>query len=224
MLFKEKVFPVDEFGKIYKQERIGIREYDYEVISSSPDGDYDQIEQDTEAISEDSETAPITSAKMYIKYSVGAKKVSEISQTVANAVFDSETGEYIPEYVDFLINVQILEEYAYFRIPRKLEQVYRFISETDVVDFVKSKINQEEIAAIHNGVYRRIEYMKQNYIALRESEVNKILAQVETLIENISQNFSDANIEKIISVAESITKLPKETLANAKYSQTENIK
>lgn len=200
---KIKTIAVDTFGKIYKQERIGIRAFDYVPNGSSPCVDDEHTENVTDSAN---------AVRLNIKYSIGAKKISEISQTVANSVFDEDTGDFIPEYVDFLINVQILEEYAYFRIPRDLEQVYRFIAETDVVDFVKSKINQEELGAIHNGVFRRLEYMKQIYLAEAQNGVARITSKLEEIADNIARNFKNVDVERLISVAEKISSTPKDAL------------
>lgn len=207
--FIEKVTPVDTFGKIYKQERIGIREYTYKVNASAPDVDKELLENDEQKIRE---------VVFNIKYSIGAQRIGEICESVSNAVFDTETGRYLPEYTDFLINVQILEQYAYFRIPHDLEQTHRFIAETDVVDFVKSKINQEEIATIHSGVYERVAYMKQLYIAKQEKETNEILSQIKNVNDSLNDDLNKENIEKLLTTVASIVGQPKDKLASVRQS------
>ena len=183
-----KEIPVMTFGKIYYSEKNEPRIYDY-TFSSTTDG---KESTDAEHIS------------LRIKHSIGAVRLSNICSTVAETVFDISEGRYLPEITSTLIDMQILREYANFAIPTVFEKMYSFVTETNVADFVKSKINQKELALIYEGVQKRIEYMQKKELSEKTYETALIMNQFKTLVDNLSSINDKVDLNKMMGMVDRI--------------------
>lgn len=191
---------VNAFGKIYQQEKHGEKEYMYYA------GCADKIITDELEVAESVERV-----KLLIKYSVGASKIVEICDTVASSVFDDETGEYLPELVDSITSMQILEKYARFRISKGIDQYYKFIADTDMVAFVKARISKDELKSIYKGVEQRINYKKEVYTSKLKNETSEVINQCKELLnaykhleESVKSTLGNTDINELVSVVKQI--------------------
>lgn len=198
-----KEIPVMTFGKIYYAEKNEPKFYDYVFHSVTTD---DKKPEEIEHIS------------LRIKHSIGAVRLSNICSTVAETVFDISENRYLPEITSTLIDMQILREYANFAIPTVFEKMYSFVTETGVAEFVKSKINQKELALIYEGVQKRIEYMQKKEISEKTYETALIMNQFKALTENISSIGDKVDLNKMMDMVNHIIKEEENKPSNSPLS------
>lgn len=111
--------------------------------------------------------------------------------------------------------MQILREYANFAIPTVFEKMYSFVTETGVAEFVKSKINQKELALIYEGVQKRIEYMQKKEISEKTYETALIMNQFKALTENISSIGDKVDLNKMMDMVNHIIKEEEDKPSNS---------
>ena len=111
--------------------------------------------------------------------------------------------------------MQILREYANFAIPTVFEKMYSFVTETGVAAFVKSKINQKELALIYEGVQKRIEYMQKKEISEKTYETALIMNQFKALTENISSIGDKVDLNKMMDMVNHIIKEEEDKPSNS---------
>ncbi len=59
----------------------------------------------------------------------------------------------IPESVDFVFRVKVIEAYGNIRLPEDVDEQYRIVYGTDIVCLILNEINQNQLNAIQNIIY-----------------------------------------------------------------------
>lgn len=114
-----------------------------------------------------------------------------ISNIVSAAI--SDDGDYMPEFVDFVMRCNVLTKYANFTISDNTEKTYDLVYKTNAFDTVMEQINKRQLDAIMNSSMQKIEFEKQ--VALSNitrdtidaiEAINKMQRQMEEILDGIS--------------------------------------
>lgn len=114
-----------------------------------------------------------------------------ISNIVSAAI--SDDGDYMPEFVDFVMRCNVLTKYANFTISDNTEKTYDLVYKTNAFDTVVEQINKRQLDAIMNSSMQKIEFEKQ--VALSNitrdtidaiEAINKMQRQMEEILDGIS--------------------------------------
>lgn len=127
-----------------------------------------------------------------IKPTISLVDAAEFISNIVSAAI-SDDGDYMPEFVDFVMRCNVLTKYANFTISDNTEKTYDLVYKTNAFDTVIEQINKRQLDAIMNSSMQKIEFEKQ--VALSNitrdtidaiEAINKMQRQMEEILDGIS--------------------------------------
>lgn len=134
-------------------------------------------------------------------------------ENVVKSCFRRDSGEYEPGVKDFAIRTMVLEKYANFAMPQKLEYQYDLLYCTDAYITVCKYINAAQFEEILFAIDDKIDYMKQANIFAFKKQMNSFTAALENFEEQMGQ-FDTADISKLLGTL-SDSKIDEDKLVKA---------
>ena len=137
-------------------------------------------------------------AELEVKKKIPAAVMYDLVRNVADACFDKETGEYLPEVRDFAERVAIVSAYANVRLPEDdVEHLHDILYRTDLYEVVWKSICSDQLLAISDAIDQRIEARTEANRVAFEYEVQNIIESVRQLGEQINQLFEGITPEDL---------------------------
>lgn len=135
-----------------------------------------------------------------IKHSIGLSDVLEFVNNVVESCF-GESGNFIPEVMDFAIKGNILTKYANLTMPENLEHRYDLIYQTDIVDEVCKRINRAQLQEVISSISKKIDYLCSVNASVVQQKLNELVIAFEGMQKqtaSLFDNVSNEDIEKLI--------------------------
>ena len=139
-------------------------------------------------------------ADIIIKHSIGLSDVLEFVNNVVESCF-GESGNFIPEVMDFAIKGNILTKYANLTMPENLEHRYDLIYQTDIVDEVCKRINRAQLQEVISSIGKKIDYLCSVNASVVQQKLNELVIAFEGMQKqtaSLFDNVSNEDIEKLI--------------------------
>lgn len=139
-------------------------------------------------------------ADIIIKHSIGLSDVLEFVNNVVESCF-GESGNFIPEVMDFAIKGNILTKYANLTMPENLEHRYDLIYQTDIVDEVCKRINRAQLQEVISSISKKIDYLCSVNASVVQQKLNELVIAFEGMQKqtaSLFDNVSNEDIEKLI--------------------------
>ena len=139
-------------------------------------------------------------ADIVIKHSIGLSDVLEFVNNVVESCF-GESGNFIPEVMDFAIKGNILTKYANLTMPENLEHRYDLIYQTDIVDEVCKRINRAQLQEVISSISKKIDYLCSVNASMVQQKLNELVIAFEGMQKqtaSLFDNVSNEDIEKLI--------------------------
>lgn len=139
-------------------------------------------------------------ADIVIKHSIGLSDVLEFVNNVVESCF-GESGNFIPEVMDFAIKGNILTKYANLTMPENLEHRYDLIYQTDIVDEVCKRINRAQLQEVISSISKKIDYLCSVNASVVQQKLNELVIAFEGMQKqtaSLFDNVSNEDIEKLI--------------------------
>lgn len=124
---------------------------------------------------------------------------------VVYSCFETNTGEYLPEIKDFAMKCSILEMYGNVELPEGVEEKHELIYNTDLCDFILSRINTEQFDELKLAVESKIEHLTNSRAAEMEKRLDKALSDIEDLLKSFSDIFSEADKDEVMKLLKSLS-------------------
>ena len=158
-----------------------------------------------------------------IKRTLSLQEVISFVEGVADACFDEETGDYLPEVKDFLIKSFVLEKYANFTMPSNSNSMYELIYCTDAFATVMNHINTEQFGEIEMAIDDKLDYKTNAGIEAMNKQMATIFSSFEDIEKNLSQLFSSVDNESVAKLVEALGngKIDEEKLVKAYLEEKE---
>lgn len=140
-----------------------------------------------------------------IKHSIGLSDVLEFVNNVVESCF-GESGNFIPEVMDFAIKGNILTKYANLTMPENLEHRYDLIYQTDIVDEVCKRINRAQLQEVISSISKKIDYLCSVNASVVQQKLNELVIAFEGMQKqtaSLFDNVSNEDIEKLIGAVSS---------------------
>lgn len=135
-----------------------------------------------------------------IKHSIGLSDVLEFVNNVVESCF-GESGNFIPEVMDFAIKGNILTKYANLTMPENLEHRYDLIYQTDIVDEVCKRINRAQLQEVISSISKKIDYLCSVNASVVQQKLSELVIAFEGMQKqtaSLFDNVSNEDIEKLI--------------------------
>lgn len=160
---------------------------------------------------------------------IEVKKVLPLAQMlgfvegVVSSCFDSDTGEYKPEFKDFLIRCAIIEMYTNIEMPENVESKYRLVYETDIMQSIIPSISRSQYDVIMEAIDKKIEHTAQSNIQALTQQLNEIANKFAELEDSFSKVFDGVDSQMITDMASAVTNngITEETLLKMAMDQKE---
>ena len=132
-----------------------------------------------------------------VRRTIPFREVLEFVGSAAESCFTSDTGDYVPEAKDFAIYSNVLERYANFTMPEKLDAQYELIYGTDAFEAVREHIDQAQLNSICRAIDEKVRYRTQTNIEAVQKQFDELSAVCERIQERLSETFNGVNKEDI---------------------------
>lgn len=146
--------------------------------------------------------------EVIIKNTLSLEEMFYFINNVSSRVADFDSGLYLPEVIDFLIDANILCVYANFKMPSNINDVYSFISNNqDIVNTVKEYINEKQLSDIINAINNKISYISNSMSSIAMAQMSEAIAKISMFIENNEAIFEGVDAGSIGTVMDNLSKL-----------------
>lgn len=125
------------------------------------------------------------------------REVLAFVNSVVNSCFTSDTGDYVPEAREFAIYSNVLEKYANFTMPKKLEKQYELIYGTDAFETVREYIDPVQFQSICRAIDEKVRYRTQTNIDAVQKQIDELSAVCEHIQKRISETFEGVSKDDI---------------------------
>ncbi len=151
-----------------------------------------------------SETFDYYGEELIIRKVIPFSVFAEIVQRISDLCFNSETGEYMPESLDFAERLCVTEAYTNVRLPRDMEKQYQILYRTDLWNYIVSIIDSDQYSAMMNAIYERIKIKNDT----NRKEFEDMLMKSTSLITDFAKDFTDLvggiNVEDLQNLVKAI--------------------
>ncbi len=135
----------------------------------------------------------VDGVEIIVKHNLSLSEVIAFTKSVVEGIMDLKTDDIEYCYKDFVIAINMLSYYTNIRLPDNLEKQYEFITNSNIVDKVREKINEVQYWHILDAVDEQIAFEKDKMICQFKAETQNYIEEIK------------AEAEKIISVFEKYT-------------------
>lgn len=137
-----------------------------------------------------------------ITNTISLEEMIAFVDNVVKSCFDQTTGAYMPEIKDFAIRCNVMERYANFTLPRRIERKYDMVMRSGAFEMILNHVN----AAQFNDMMRAIDAKLQNIAEANTQMVfrkfDDVVASFENLQNKVGSMFEgvdSADIGKLVS-------------------------
>ena len=124
---------------------------------------------------------------------------------VVYSCFEANTGEYLPEIKDFAVKCSVLETHGNIELPESAEEKHELVYNTDLYDFVLSRINTEQFDELKLAVESKINHLTNSRAAEMEKRLDKALSDIEDLLKSVSDIFGEVDKDELMKLLKSIS-------------------
>lgn len=131
-----------------------------------------------------------------------------------------EDDDYRPEVYDLAMRRYVLETYTNLTLPSNMEHAYDLVMYGGIFEAVLENIDREQFDGILRFVDERIRYLRQMHIQAAQEKTNKLLAEVENLVNQIKSAFGDIQKDDMKNILQAIAngKLDEKKLVDAYFA------
>lgn len=124
---------------------------------------------------------------------------------VVYSCFEVNTGEYLPEIKDFAMKCSVLEMCGNIELPESIEEKHELIYNTDLCDFILSRINTEQFDELKLAVESKIKHLTNSRAAEMEKRLDKALSGIEDLLKSVSDIFGEVDKDEMMKLLKSLS-------------------
>lgn len=109
--------------------------------------------------------------------------------SVVKSCFDQTTGAYMPEVKDFAIRSNIMERYANFTLPSKVERQYDIVIRSGAVEEIMNHVNLAQFSQITSAIDAKLQNAADANVQMVFRQFNDVVSSFEGLQEKVGALF-----------------------------------
>ena len=125
-----------------------------------------------------------------VKQFLTMQEMFEFTNSVFDACFRHEDGEYRPEVKDFMVRSYILDIYTNIEVPDDLESRYEMVYRCDIIPEVMRYIDKTQFNAIMAAIDCKIEDKLSTNVERFEREIEQKMVVIDNMIEEFVGYFN----------------------------------
>lgn len=134
-----------------------------------------------------------------VRRCIGLKQMLELVDDTVTSCF-GETGEYLPEAMDFALKSGIIRKYTNIPLSENLERRYAFLYYTDIISVVCAHISQIQLNEIVTSVHKKIEHQCDANVRELRIRMERLIAAFEDVMEKSGELMESITPEGIGSL------------------------
>lgn len=144
----------------------------------------------------ETETVDFHGQELVITKVIAPEEMFDLVRQIADGCF-SPDGTYMPEVFDMLLRAGTIGEYSNVRLPKEVGHMGRILYGSDLYDTVCRHISREQHDAVVDAVWERINARNNMNKALFENEIQKAVAGIQGLGDQLAQLFGEVSADDI---------------------------
>lgn len=148
------------------------------------------------------ETIEWNGLQVVIKKNLSLEEMMTFANSVVKSCFDQATGAYMPEVKDFAIRSNIMERYANFTLPSKVERQYDIVIRSGAVEEIMNHINFAQFSELMKAIDAKLQNAADANVQMVFRQFNDVVTSFESLQEKVGSLFAGvdaADIGKLIN-------------------------
>lgn len=122
-----------------------------------------------------------------------------VNNVVGSCFLDD--GRYLPEIKEFAVKSNLLAKYTNIALPEKLEHRYELLYCSDIVDFVRDVVSEEQLREIEDAIDRKIAYRCATETAAVQRQLAKLadaFSEVQKTASGLFDSVSADDLKKLV--------------------------
>lgn len=152
------------------------------------------------------ETIDYYGEELVVKNTIPFEIFCIIVRQVSNICFNKDTGEYMPENLDYAVRLCVIDSYTNIDLPESTEEKYQLIYRTDLWETVMPYINREQFNSLVSAIRNAIDVRNEANRALFDRDINMVLEQINSLGEQVNGMFANITEDDMRALVNAIGK------------------
>ena len=151
---------------------------------------------------ENTETIQWNGIEVVITKNLSLEEMMAFADSVVKSCFDQASGTYMPEIKDFAIRSNIMERYANFTLPSKVERQYDVVIRSGVVEEILRHINFSQFDELLKAIDAKLQNAADANVQMVFRKFDDVVTSFEGLQDKVGALFAgvdQADIGKLMS-------------------------
>lgn len=154
---------------------------------------------------ENTETVQWNGLDVVITKTLSLEEMMAFADSVVKSCFDQESGTYIPEIKDFAIRSNVMERYANFTMPSKVEYQYDIVMRSGAYEMILNYINIVQFSELMRAIDAKLQNVADANVQMVFRQLNDVVASCEGLQEKVDSMFSGVDPADIVKLMSSVS-------------------
>ena len=144
--------------------------------------------------------------KIKVKHTLDLAGTIKFVSYVTDSCFDSETGEYLPEIVDFAKRSAIVQFYTNITLPEETSEQYELLYGNDLIDSIKNShiIDLDQFWLIDDAINDKLYYLTSMDIYRIKNGFESLVDGLSKLEESFGEIFGSIDSDSISKIADAV--------------------
>lgn len=171
---------------------------------------------------ENTETIQWNGIEVVITKNLSLEEMMAFADSVVKSCFDQTSGAYMPEIKDFAIRSNVMERYANFALPSKVERQYDMVMRSGAFEMILNHVNISQFNELMRAIEAKLQNAADANVQMVFRQFNDVVTSFESLQERVGSLFAGvdaADIGKLMN-AMSENGISEEKVVQAYMEQT----
>lgn len=119
------------------------------------------------------------------------------ADSVVKSCFDQTTGAYMPEVKDFVVRTNVMERYANFTLPSKVEHQYDIVMRSGAYEMILNYINIVQFSELMRAIDAKLQNAADANVQMVFRQFNDVVTSFEGLQEKVGTLFAGVDAADI---------------------------
>ncbi len=153
---------------------------------------------------ENTKTVQWNGLEVVITKTLSLEEMMAFVDGVVKSCFDQATGAYLPEIKDFAIRSNVMERYANFTLPSKVEKQYDMVIRSGAVEIILEHVNASQFNELMRAIEAKLQNTADANVRAMTKRFEDLASSMDNLYSNISELFKGVNQGDIAKLANMI--------------------
>lgn len=151
---------------------------------------------------ENTETVQWNGLDVVITKTLSLEEMMAFADSVVKSCFDQTSGTYMPEIKDFAIRSNVMERYANFTLPSKVENQYDMVMRSGAFEMILNHVNHAQFNELMRAIEAKLQNSAEANVQMVFRKFDDVVTSFEGLQDKVGALFAgvdQADIGKLMS-------------------------